>query len=250
LIGPARILAGLRRRERMHRLRGDCVQCPCCQLGFARFDDDWNRPDAICPRCGSHERHRLLRLWLERRGELTGRVLHFAPEYCLTRWLRTRPELDYVTSDFPGRDADLRLDMTAIDLPDAGFDAVIASHVLEHVADDRAALAELARILRPGGRAIVMVPVDHARPDTYEDPAIATPAARERAYRQHDHLRLYGADVAAHLTVPGLAFTTEAYAAELGPRLRERHRLLEDDEIYLGRRASASPSAPPAHGSP
>jgi SAM-dependent methyltransferase len=236
VIGPARILAGLRRRELMRRLRGDAVQCPCCQRTFARFADDRNRPDAVCPRCGSHERHRLLRLWLERRGELAGRVLHFAPEYCLEGWLRRRPGLDYVTSDFAGGGADLRLDMTAIDLPDASVDVVIASHVLEHVADDRAALTELCRVLRPGGRAIVMVPVDHDRAHTYEDPSIDTPAARERAYRQHDHLRLYGADVAARLSVPGLPFAADAYATELGPGVRARHRLLEVDEVYVGSR--------------
>ena len=246
MIGPARIAAGLRRRERMRRLRGDAVQCPCCQRSFAHFEDDWNRPDAICPRCGSHERHRLLRLWLERRADLRGRVLHFAPEYAISRWLAGRPELDYVTSDYAaGSGADLRLDMTAIDLPDASFDVVIASHVLEHVADDRAALAEVRRILRPGGRAIVMVPVDHDRPHTYDDPSITAPADRERAYRQHDHLRLYGADVAERLSLPGLRFAAEAYARELGPRLRERHRLLEADEIYVGRAGPGGGPPPP-----
>ena len=158
-----------------------------------------------------------------------------------------------MTSDYaPGSGADLQLDITAIDLPDASFDAIIASHVLEHVADDRAALAELRRVLRPGGRAIVMVPVDHDRPDTYEDPAIATPAARQRAYRQHDHLRLYGADVADRLSLPGLRFTADAYARELGPRLRARHRLLEADEIYVGRAGGPDRGAdsrrPPACG--
>ena len=81
-----------------------------------------------------------------------------------------------------------------------------------------------------------MVPVDHARPDTFEDPAITTPAARRRAYRQSDHVRLYGADVARRLGSSGLVFTADAYAVELGARARARHRLLEADEIYVGRR--------------
>jgi SAM-dependent methyltransferase len=242
VIGPGRAAAGLRRRARMYRLRGDAVACPCCGRTFARFADDWNRPDALCPGCGSHERHRLLRLWLEREADLRGRVLHFAPEYCLTGWLRTRPGIDYVTSDFVGRGTDLALDMTAIDLPDASFDAIIASHVLEHIADEAAAVRELARVLRPGGRAIVMVPVDLGRERTYEDPAITTPAAREAAYRQHDHLRLYGADVAARLSRLELVFTTCSYAVKLGPSVRSRHRLLYDDEIYVGVRSGhASP---------
>lgn len=42
--------------------------------------------------------------------------------------------------------------------PDATFDRVIASEVLEHIDDDRGALVELARVLRPGGTIAVTVP--------------------------------------------------------------------------------------------
>ncbi len=92
---------------------------------------------------------------------------------------------------------------------------------------------------RAGGRSSWSPSTTPAR-RPFEDPSISSPAARERAYRQLDHLRLYGADVAARLSGPGLMFTAEAYATELGPRLVERHRLLEVDEIYVGRRAESA----------
>jgi hypothetical protein len=49
-------------------------------------------------------------------------------------------------------------DATAMPFPDGYFDAVIAAEVLEHIPADQAALSELARMLRPGGRAAITVP--------------------------------------------------------------------------------------------
>ncbi len=46
----------------------------------------------------------------------------------------------------------------ALPYPDGYFDLVLSHEVLEHVADDRAAAAEMARVLRPGGRAVVFAP--------------------------------------------------------------------------------------------
>jgi SAM-dependent methyltransferase len=42
--------------------------------------------------------------------------------------------------------------------PDQVFSAVLSNEVIEHVQDDRAALAEMARVLRPGGRALIFCP--------------------------------------------------------------------------------------------
>ncbi|MEA2843449.1 MAG: hypothetical protein QOJ69_1120 [Actinomycetota bacterium] len=78
----------------------------------------------------------------------------------------------------------------ALTLPfaDASFDRVIAAEVLEHVVDDRAAIAELARVLRPGGRLAVTVPrwfpekVCWALSSDYHAPAV--PDGHVRIYRR------------------------------------------------------------------
>jgi len=60
------------------------------------------------------------------------------------------------------RDHDFReaTDDGHLPYPSSFFDLVICSHVLEHVPDDRAALAEIRRVLRPSGHAILFVPVE------------------------------------------------------------------------------------------
>ncbi|MEU8267142.1 methyltransferase domain-containing protein [Sphaerisporangium sp. NPDC049002] len=49
-------------------------------------------------------------------------------------------------------------DALAMPFPDASFDRVIAAEVLEHIPDDMAAMRELYRVLKPGGRAAITVP--------------------------------------------------------------------------------------------
>jgi SAM-dependent methyltransferase len=80
----------------------------------------------------------------------------------------------------------------AISLPfaDATFDRVIASEVMEHVGDDRGALAELVRVLRPGGTIAVTVPafgpelLCWALSSEYHAPA--QPGGHVRIYRRSE----------------------------------------------------------------
>lgn len=236
----SRLAAAVRVRAATVRHRGSAVRCPLCGSGFDHFKDDWNRPDALCWRCGSHERHRAQWLLLERRPELLGdarSLLHFSPEWCLRERLSRRPGLRYVTTDLDlGQDVDLRLDVTALELPDGAFDALICSHVLEHVPDDAAAMRELRRVTAPGGWCLVMVPIDLTREQTYEDPSITDPAERERAFLQHDHVRLYAPDIARRLRAAGFDVEVIDMLAELGDEAA-RHRLNASDLIFLCRPA-------------
>src|SRR5205085_3135557 len=123
----------------------------------------------------------------------------FAPEWALRQRLRRLEHLRYVTADLCAPDVDLHVDITALSLEDASFDAVICSHVLEHVPDDEVAMRELRRITAPGGWCLVMVPLDLAREHTHEDPSITEPRDRLRVFGQADHVRFYGPDILGRL---------------------------------------------------
>ncbi len=172
------------------------------------------------------ERHRHLKLMLDRL-EMTdlGRTLHFAPEACLTGILRDRSS-EYVTTDYIRDDVDLKLDIQDLDLDSDGFDTLLCSHVLEHV-DDRKALAELFRVLRPGGLAILAVPIIEGWDKTYEDPSITTAQGRRINFGQDDHVRVYGRDFRDRVRAAG--FTLSEFSSrrrghgEIRPAARRAH---------------------------
>jgi len=237
----SRLLDAVRVRAATVRHRGSTVHCPVCDNRFDRFKDDWNRPNALCWRCGAQERHRAQWLLFERRPQLLGEacsLLHFSPEWCLRRRLAALPGLRYVTTDLdPQQTADLRLDVTATGLPDGAFDAVICSHVLEHVPDDGAAMRELRRVTAPGGFTLVMVPLAMDRASTYEDARVTAPEDRRREFLQHDHVRLYAPDIGDRLAAAGFAVEVADMVTELGATAAARHGLLASDLIFLCRPA-------------
>lgn len=237
-LSPRRIARGLERRAQMLRHRGHAVRCPICELDFSRFRDDWDRAEALCWRCGAHERHRAQWLLLERRPELLAgatALLHFAPEWTLRRRLAQTPGLRYVTADLTQPDVDVHLDITAMELGDDSFDAVICSHVLEHIPDDAAAMRELRRITAPGGWCLVMVPLDLSRARTYEDPSITEPAERHQAFWRSDHVRLYAPDVAERLAQAGFSVETIAPRLEFGDDLCRQCGIGEAEYLWLCR---------------
>jgi SAM-dependent methyltransferase len=115
---------------------------------------------------------------------------------------------------------------------DGAFDALLCHHVLEHVPDDRAAMRELRRVLRPGGWAILQSPIRSRLEATLEDPAVTDPRERERLFGQRDHLRQYGRDYADRLRAAGFEVRAERFFDELPPERRARHGL-KDETIWL-----------------
>jgi SAM-dependent methyltransferase len=184
------------------------VYCPICRT---RHETMWTfrrRPNATCPTCGSLERHRLLWLFLVRHmGLLSGtptRLLHVAPEPILADRFSHLPGTTYVSTDLaPDRHPSVLNNMERLGFGDASFDLLVCSHVLEHVPDDRAAMRECHRVLRPGGALIVMVPLSQAPTD--EDLTVVDPGERERRFGQFDHVRFYGPDIAGRLQDAGFA---------------------------------------------
>jgi SAM-dependent methyltransferase len=196
---------------------------------------DPNNP--ICPRCGAQARHRALWLYLNERTDLfagEGRsVLHFAPEHALGRRLAATPGIRYVSADLEAPEAMEHFDIADIPHPDDSWDVILCIHVLEHVEDDGRAMRELHRILKPDGWAIVLVPLDLDRADTYEDPSITDPTERERAFWQSDHLRLYGRDLPDRLRKAGFEVTVDSWVRDLDPALMKRHGLFPLEDMYV-----------------
>lgn len=217
--------------------RGDRVTCPCCGRTARKFMPTVlpvgrNRANARCPNCGARDRQRYLWLYLERKTNLLRdrlRVLHVAPERIFERWLKSQPNLDYVSTDLERSRATVKADITDLPLSDDSFDVILCSHVLEHVVDDRKAMRELYRVLRPGGWALLLVPIDFSRGETFEDPTIVEPADRERLFGQDDHVRVYGRDFTTRLEEAGFTVRVEDFIRELGESegrkygLRRRH---------------------------
>jgi SAM-dependent methyltransferase len=213
---------------------GDVCTCTLCGRK-ARFLPMGMPPrmNAACPGCASMERHRLLGLYLKRNAAVVAGkiVLHFAPERPVSGAVRALgPEL-YRTADIEVGRADLQLSLEKIDLPDESVDLVIANHILEHV-DDRLALPELRRILVPGGKAIIMVPIVEGWDSTYENDAVRTNAERTRHFGQSDHVRMYGRDLRQRIAAAGFELTEyDASAAEC-----LAHGLLRGEKIFIAGR--------------
>lgn len=179
-------------------------ECPLC--GFVgKFIPIGPRYDAQCPQCHSSDRGRLLYLYLARDLSLPRlrniKILHFAPEVFLRPLLEK--ENFYITSDLSWSNVDVNCDMTLLPFPDESFDLIICSHVLEHISDDKEALNELLRILKPGARAVLLVPIAEGWEQTYQDESIITDEQREFHYGRFDHARYYGRDFVTRLKTAG-----------------------------------------------
>ncbi len=219
-------------------LKGNNVKCPVCKGKFKKFLSYGHvniRSNVLCPKCLSLERHRLMWLFLENKTDFfisKKKVLHIAPEQCFYDRFKKMNNLNYLTADLKSPLADIKFDVQKIPLPDNEYDVVICNHVLEHVKDDRKAMSEVFRVLKPGGFAILQVPFDPSLQQTYEDPMIIGPKAREEHFRQKDHYRLYGIDYPERLKDAGFKITDTNFYDQISEEKRQFYRLTGMEFMY------------------
>ena len=176
------------------------------------------RQNALCPGTLSLERHRLLWLYLDRKTSfLTDsiRVLHVAPEQVFYKKFKSFSHWDYTTTDLHSPLADVKADICALPFEDNSYDLILCNHVLEHIPNDLKAMRELYRVLKPRGTAILQVPLEEDRENTFEDDSITDQQERTRIFGQYDHVRVYGQDYYNRLQKAGFKATPVDYIKEV-----------------------------------
>lgn len=219
----------------VERLRCECSLCGYEGSFFPSGTP--SVPNAGCPGCGSGPRHRLLALVQDRHRLLdfpsgTGAVLHFAAEPCLRPMIQSSQPKTYTRADIDPRRGDLVIDIEKIDLPSESYDAILCSHVLEHV-DDGRALPELFRILRPKGKLIAMVPLIEGWDQTYENPKVEDWHERKIHFGGGTHVRCYGKDFRRRLERAG--FVLSEFTGS--PAQTIRHGLIAGERVFVGTKA-------------
>jgi SAM-dependent methyltransferase len=184
----------------------------------------------VCPDCQSLDRQRYMWLVMEQSGVLDGRpaVLDVGPSPAITS--RVAPRSRYASIDVQAfTPAVIPMNLTRLEFPSDYFDVVLCSHVLEHIKDDGAALREMYRTLRPGGRLFLQVP---------HKTNLAADTEEWEPPDRHGHWRMYGAqDLQRRLEAIGFDVTSD--------NVREAHLELELDRMQLFTcRKPASDDAP------
>lgn len=215
--------------------RGEAYLCPCCGRGFKVL---LYTPymTAMCPYCLSMERYRLLCLYLDRRmgfGSAPARMLDIAPMWCFQEYCRARGNIEYVSIDIRSPLAMRHMDIKALEFRDDLFDCIVCYHVLEHIDDEQLALGELFRVLKPGGWAIIQVPIHVER--TIERSELTTSEAEE-ILKYDDHLRAYGKDYLDRLESAGFLVDVDPFVRELSMADVALYGLDCTEDLYVCRK--------------
>jgi len=184
-----------------------------------------------CPGCSCQDRHRSLLALLVATTTLFApgtRVVEVAPMRGFESLLRLQQEIDYTSFDL-ARHAMERGDITGMRFPTGSVDYFICFHVLEHIPDEHLALAEIRRVLKPGGVAVLQVPVDWHVPTTREYPA---PDPRDVG-----HVRRHGADFPERIASAGFDVAGRSVLDVFTPATVSRFGM-SPEPIFFARRSS------------
>jgi SAM-dependent methyltransferase len=218
-------------------LRGNRYIDPIDEKGFRKFlpyGYENPRENVLSPSTLSLERHRLLWLFLKQRTNFFSeklKVLHFAPEQAFYKRFKRQKNLEYVTTDLNSPLADVKADICHLPFENESFDVILCNHVLEHIPNDKKAMEELFRVMKPEGWGVFQIPQDMNRETTFEDDSITDKKERAKIFGQYDHVRIYGKDYFDKLRAVGFQVEEVHLAQTLSAGEVEKFRLAEDEIV-------------------
>ena len=218
------------------RLGKQDKHCPCCGWRGSRFmpfmATGYIAFDTLCPRCESSPRHRAHRLFYDQQlgfAQRRGKLLYFAPERNL-EYFRAIPSLEVKTSNYPDGEADYHLDILNMPFGEDEWDYIVCHRVVEHLKDDRAGLEAFLRVLKPGGFAVISVPIDAAIARTVD---YGKPNPLE-----NEHYYYYGTDFRERIPA---GFEVQEFRFADTFDAKQHHELaLIDDWIFVCRKPLAA----------
>jgi SAM-dependent methyltransferase len=227
---------------------GNKTYCPCCNGSFSKFlEVGPKREPMLCPRCRSNDRDRFFWFYLDKYPNTLQpgmKLLHVSPETIYYKRFNQIPGVDYVAGDkfilqfgstYPK--GTVYLDIT--DMPeyaDNTFDFIFCSHVLEYIKEDHKALRELYRVLKPGGKAIISVPIRFGNYKTLEDPTVTDPKEQEKLYGDTGHLRYYGEDYFERVEAAGFKTEFTPVADFISQEMIQKAVIKPKDVVHLCRK--------------
>jgi SAM-dependent methyltransferase len=217
------------------------------QYIFSIFSaETFNLLHYTCPNCYASDRYRLYALYIDRALDGTEerlKFIDFAPDKAFSRFLKKYENLEYRSADLYMENVDDKVDITNMPLyPDNSVDIFLCSHMLEHINDDKKAVSELYRIMKPGGWGIVMAPIVLTLKETFEDPAVLSEADRWHFFGQDDHVRLYSKQGFISL-LQGAGFSVNQLgAAHFGKDTFLSCGINERSVLYIAKKESNHPN--------
>ena len=201
------------------------------------------RLNMLCPRCHSTDRDRLIYLYLTSNALLSKQnisLLHIAPEPALKKFLKKFSNITYSCGDkfekgYNGfyYDKDTKpLDLTSLPFSEKSFDIVICNHVLEHVVNEKKALNEIFRVLKPDGWAILQVPIACELAQTKDNNADSD-EKRVLLYGQRDHVRLYGLDYLSRLKEQGFNVKDWSPEKQCDQKQLDRYAINALEKVFI-----------------
>lgn len=213
--------------------RGDNVECPCCGRRFKLFLFSPYQA-ALCPNCLSFERYRLLSKYLVEEldfGRKETRMLDIAPIWAFQEFCRRFDKVTYLSIDLESVFAMRHMDIRDLDLPDDEFDALVCYHVLEHIDDEKKALSELWRVMKPGAWAVIQVPIYVEKTIERED---LTDWQAKRILVYDGHLRAHGPEEYRELLEStGFRVQVVPYAKRFSEEQLKEFGLDRTEDLYV-----------------